>query len=629
MPLARLSRFGSFELDLATGELRKGGVRIKLQEQPFQVLKALLERPGEVVTREELRERLWPGDTFVEFDDGLNTAVRKIRQALGDSADNPRFVETLPRRGYRFIAPVNGGTDVSNEAEPSPPAQPRVVAVQRSSPVWLQASLIGVAVLVVVLAAWRLRDREPTPGLQVDAGEVSVAVLPLDDLSPDGDQGHFSDGMTDALISNLGSISALRVISRTSVMQYKDARRSVPEVARELGVTHVVDGSVLRAGGKVRITVQLIDAAADRQMWSESYERELAEILVLQREVARVVVDGIRVKLTGTEEALLTGTTTVSPPAYEAYLRGHEALGRFQFVEGIDFFNAAIEEEPNFALAHSFLAHSYLVLGLGFTKESPKELVLRAQAAVRKALELDNTLADAHRILGDIRLNYEWDWEGAESAYRQALVLNPSHALARLSYSFLMMIMGRRDEGFLQLREARKLDPLSMYIRGFEAMHYRMAGKYDQAIEHEKAVLLREPHLWIYRVSLAESYALKGLYNEALDHVEKARAQSGDDLRPLAHAGWIHGLAGNRSGATAVAQELEELSRRRYVPPFLVALVFTGLKDNAKARDWLESGLSQRDLLLTTLMVDPRVEPLRSEPRFKAVLEKMGFPTLY
>ena len=479
-----VARFGSFELDLATGELRKGGVRIKLQEQPFQVLRALVERPDEVVTREELRERLWPGDTFVEFDDGLNTAVRKIRQALGDSADNPRFVETLPRRGYRFIAPVDGGTDVPKRAERSPLAQPKVVTLQRSSQAWLRASLIGVAVLVILLAAWRLRDSEPAPGLQVDVGEVSVAVLPLDDLSPDGDQGYFSDGMTDALISNLGSISALRVISRTSVMQYKDARRSVPEVARELGVTHVVDGSVLRAGGKVRITVQLIDAAADRQMWSESYERELAEILVLQREVAAVVVDGIRVKLTGTPEAQLSGTTTVSPPAYEAYLRGHEALGRFQLVEGIDFFNAAIEEEPNFALAHTFLAHSYLVLGLGFTEESPKELLPRAQAAVRKALELDNTLADTHRILGDIRLNYEWDWTGAESAYRQALVLNPSHARARLSYSFLMMIMGRRDEGFVQLREARKLDPLSMYIRGFEAMHYRMAGNYDQAIEH-------------------------------------------------------------------------------------------------------------------------------------------------
>jgi TolB-like protein len=251
--------------------------------------------------------------------------------------------------------------------------------------------------------------------------EVSVAVLPLDDLSPGGDQGYFSDGMTDALISNLGSISALRVISRTSVMQYKDARRSVPEVARELGVTHVVDGSVLRAEGKVRITVQLIDAAVDRQLWSESYERELSEILVLQREVAAVVVDGIRVKLTGTPEAQLSGTTTVSPPAYEAYLRGHEALGRFQFVEGIDFFNAAIEEEPNFALAHTFLAHSYLVLGLGFTEESPKELVPRAQAAVRKALELDNTLAEAHRILGDIRLNYEWDWEGAESPIQHVI----------------------------------------------------------------------------------------------------------------------------------------------------------------------------------------------------------------
>ena len=616
-----LIRFGSFELNPASGELRKNGARVKLQEQPFQVLRALVQRPGEVVTREELQEHLWPGDTFVEFDDGLNTAVRKIRQALGDAADNPHFVETLPRRGYRFIAPVQT-EQLGRVKHPETTSQAAATGTSKPGATWRGLTRVGAMAIVIVIvgaAVWRLGDFESPSDPKTADREISVAVLPLDDLSPGDDQAYFSDGMTDALISDLGGISALRVISRTSVMKYRDARRSAPEVARELGVTHVVDGSVLRAGGKVRITVQLIDAPEDRQLWSRSYERELSDVLNLQREVARAVADGIRVKLTGAEEAQLTRTGTVSAAAFEAYLRGREA----PHIERVKYFEAAIKEEPEFALAHAWLGHAYASLALGFTEKSPEELIPKAKASVERALELDGALPDAHRCVGDIKLNYDWDWEGAEAAYREAIRLNPSSAMARISYAFLFAITGRREEGFREIREAQRLAPHWLRVKFFVAYHHELAGNHDQAIGRYGAILQQAPDLWLARAALGENYALKGMHAEALDHLDKVKGRSGLNLRPLAATGWVHGLTGDRNSATAAARELEQLSLKRYVPPYIIAWVYAGMNDNGKALNWLEAGESVRDLLMVNLKVDPKFERLRSQPRFQALLEKM------
>ncbi len=434
-------RFGVFEVDLRSGELRKQGLKIKLQGQPIQILALLLERPGELVTREELREKLWPADTFVDFEHGLNAAIKKLRAALGDSADSPRFVETLHRRGYRFIASVEGlGATVRPPEIVRKPAAPLAAGVHRRN-AWVAALTLMALVAMLFglnVGGWRERLLGGVGPVPIE----SLAVLPLENLSGDPEQEYFVDGMTDALISDLGRIRALRVISRTSTMQYKETRKSLPQIARELNVDAVIEGSVLRAGKQVRITVKLMRAEPEQQLWTQSYERDFSEILALQREVARAVAREIKIALTPEEQARLAIASSVNPGAYESYLRGryHLATETNDGMElAIEYFQQALEKDPNYALPYAGLAEAYQMVGSrGLLPRSAA--ITRAKAAAEKALEMDPALGEAHYSLGFIRY-WSWDWSGAERAFKRAIELSPSNVHAYRWYSQYLILL--------------------------------------------------------------------------------------------------------------------------------------------------------------------------------------------
>ena len=404
----RRVRFGQFEMDEHAGELRKEGIKVRLQEQPLQILQILLEHPGEVVTREELRKRVWPTDTFVDFDHGINNAIKRLREVLGDTAETPRFIETLPRRGYRFVERV----------------QPKEGSIQ------------------------------------------SLAVLPLENLSRDPEQEYFADGLTEALITGLAKISALRVISRTSAMQYKGVRnKSVREIARELGVDGIVEGTLQRSGDRVCISAQLINASTDTHLWAERYERDLRDILALQSEVARAIAEEIQIKLTPRERAQLGQTRMVNPEAYEAYLKGRyywnkrtpDAVKR-----GAEYFHLAIEKDPTYAAAYASLADGAAVTGFwGFV--SPEEGFGRAKSTARKALEIDET-AEAHAALGWALLHYDFDFSASEREFRRSIDLNPGYANGAQWYGMYLTVMRRAGQGMLEIKRALQLDPLSLII---------------------------------------------------------------------------------------------------------------------------------------------------------------------
>jgi TolB-like protein/DNA-binding winged helix-turn-helix (wHTH) protein len=430
-------RFGVFEADIRNGELRKQGKRLNLQEQPFQLLVMLLERPGELVSREEVRQRLWP-QTIVDFDHGLNKAISKIRDALGDSAESPRFIETVSRRGYRFLADVavvRAGQpktvvgDLAPAANAAIPPADEVRASPNKPPLAAPWILFG-AVLAVALAicfGWVLyNSRNFSPAIR------ALAVLPLENFSSDTSQDYFADGMTEELITDLGQISALRIISRTSVMPYKGAYKPLAQIARDLNVQAVVEGSVFRSGDRVRISVQLIRVPADEHLWAQSYEGELRDALALQNQVAQAIADQIRVTVSRQERAALKKSKPVNAVAYDSYLKGRyyrnmrTAAG---LTQAIEFFKQSIAADPSNAEAYSGLADSYSLSGSWeYGLLAPAEAFPQAKAAADEALALDDSLADAHTSLALVLDLYYWDWDAAEKQYKLAISLNPGYA---------------------------------------------------------------------------------------------------------------------------------------------------------------------------------------------------------
>ena len=607
-------RFEGFEANPRAGELRKQGRKIKLQEKPFQLLCTLLQHPGEVVTREELRERLWPADTFVVFDDNLNTAIKKLREALGDTAEHPRFVETLPRHGYRFIAAVESADG------PSRPAAGLRLA-------WIASLAFGALVVVAfALNVGQWRERLFGTG---SSSIRSLAVLPLENLSGDPEQDYFADGMTEALITELGKISALRVISRQSVMQYKDADRTVPEIARELEVDAVVEGSALREGDRVRITIQLIQAAPESHVWAESYERDLTNILALQGEVARAIAREIRIAVTPEEEVRLAGARSVNPEAYEAYLKGrffwnkrtHEGLK-----QSLEYFQQAVELDPGYALAYAGLADSYAVLR-DYGSLTPQETYTRARAAALKALEIDDTLGEAHASLAIIRVRRDWDWVGAEQEFKRAIELYPGYTTAHHWYAIFLTVMGRLDEARGEIKRAQQLDPLSLVVKTASAWPvYVSARQYEQAIGELRTAIALDPNFAGAHNRLGRVFLLTGLYEEAIAELQKGVTLSRASSYMLADLGYAYAVVGRKAEAAKVLDELQELSRRRYVGPSHIALIYTGLAERDRALDWLEKAYKEHDTELVFLKVDPRFDPLRSDPRFQDLLRRMNFP---
>jgi TolB-like protein/Flp pilus assembly protein TadD len=610
----RLVRFGAFEVDLQSGELRKRGLRTRLTPQSFQVLVLLLEHRGEIVTREALRQRLWPADTFVDFDMGLSSAVKKLRETLGDSAENPRFVETVPRRGYRFIAV---------DPPPAPPPD------TRTSTSWARRLAVMAAVLAAALigleARW-LAHSFATPAAP-DAIK-SIAVLPLENLSGNASEDYFVDGMTDALITELAQNGRLRVISRTSVMQYRAARKPLPEIARELGVDAVVEGTVLRIGPRVRITAQLIHAPTDRHLWARSFDRDTRDVLALQAEVARAIAQAVQVEVHPGERRRSSRTAAVDPEAYESYLKGRfywAMRGKENLLKAAGYFEQAIAADPAYAPAYSGLSDTYRQ----FDQEgmAPAECMPRAEAAVRKALTLDDTLAEAHASLAGVLYRYRWDWDGAAREFQRSLELDPNSAEGHRAYAIYLLTTRRNEEALPQLYRAHDLSPLSPVISIEVAVALMRLGRYDEAIEQLRKTAELEPRSPRLDQTLALAYAQRGDVRQAIAVFEEgtppaARATAGPWM------GYVYGLAGRGAEARAILRSLEERSRRQFVTPQHLAVVHLGLGHRKEAIALLEKAGEQRAIEVLGFS-GPLFDLLHDDPRYRELLGRMGLTDAY
>jgi TolB-like protein/DNA-binding winged helix-turn-helix (wHTH) protein/Tfp pilus assembly protein PilF len=641
-----------YEVDLRTSELWKQGRKVKLQEQPCRILAILLEQRGQVVTREELRKRLWSDDTFVDFDHSLNTAIMRLREALNDSSDNPRFIETLPRHGYRFIAPLEeiAASEHEKKEDAGSGSTPELsVAVPQSGPtnIFLAGnlesesksrrirsrraivlgSLFGI-LAIVILGIW-LRFFRTASEVNLSRNQIkSMVVLPFENLSGDKDQQYFTDGMTDELIAHLAKIRSLRVISRTSSMEYKGTHKTLSEIARDLNVDAVVEGTILRSGDRVRITAELVQVATDRHLWAETYESQLGDVLALQSQVASAIVNEIRINLTPEEQQRLASTRSVSAESYEAYLKGRYYWNKRSqegLTKAIEYFQLATEKDPHYALAFAGLADCYSIIGSAIVGTVPSQDVApKAKAAALKALELDDTRAEAQTSLATVRFNYDWDWLGASQGFQRSIELNPSYATAYQRYSLYLMAMGRTKESLAQMTRARELDPLSISMNFSLGWRLYMARKYDQAIEQLQNTLEMDPNFALPRMVLGQAYEQKHAYRQALAELQKAVSISHDSPQMLGALGHAYGASGNRSEAEKVLAQLMEQSKRQYVSPFYVAIVYVGLPENDKALDWLEKAYQDRSNAIVFGKVDPQLDPLRSTPRFQALLHRLA-----
>jgi TolB-like protein/DNA-binding winged helix-turn-helix (wHTH) protein/Flp pilus assembly protein TadD len=647
-------RFGTFEVSLQSGEVRKAGVRIRVQQQPLKLLGVLLERPGEVVTREELRSRVWPNENFGDFDQAVNIAIAKLRSALGDAAENPRYIETIPKRGYRFIADVSfvdadgrirrpdsasadspetepvhqfqgNGLTVPPVTEPGPQLESPGLAVAPQRRLWPTGHVIMALALVLSLAILSLllfRSRGHEQAIR------SLAVLPLENLSGDASQDYFSDGMTDELITDLAQISALRVISRTSVMVYKGARKPLPQIARELNVDAVVEGTVLRAGDQVRITAQLIDAATDKHLWSQSYEGELRNTLELQDRVARAIAEQIQINVTPREQAALKSVRVVNPEAYESYLKGRYFWNK-RTADGLRvalaYFNQASEEDPNYAQAYSGLADTYALLGdWQYAVMTPKQAYPKAKAAALRAVELDSALGEAHNSLAFVLDGFDWDLDSGGKEFRRAIELNPGYATAHHWYAWHLGLLGRYDEALAEMRKAESLDPLSLIINADLAELLVLAHSYDESMRQSRKTIEMDPNFAMAHNQLGQAYLQQHLYREAVVELQKAVQLSAESPTCIANLARAYALSGHRSEAIKLLSDLKASSTPGYSHASEIAVIYVSLGDRDEAMNWLEKGYAER--FNPGVLIRPGFDPLRSDPRFQNLAHRVGLP---
>jgi TolB-like protein/DNA-binding winged helix-turn-helix (wHTH) protein/Flp pilus assembly protein TadD len=614
---------------MRSGELWKQGRKVRLEGQPVQILLCLLENPGELVTRDELRQRLWPAETYGNFEDGLNAAVKRLRQALNDSAGNPRFVETLPRRGYRFLAPVqiiNAAEDRPNlieiqSAELAPRAGdlPEAKGVLRSLS-WKRSSWALLLVLLGV-AAWMLRPKNgPSPVIR------SLAVLPLENLSHDPSQDYFADGMTDELITELGQISELRVISRTSAMTYKGAHKSLPQIAGELNVDAVVEGTVLRSGDQVRITAQLIQASADKHLWAQSYEGDVHQTLALQRQVARAIAEEIQIELTSHERDVLKSVKTVNPDAYEAYLKGRFFWNK-RTADGmtmaIDYFNRAIEKDPNYAPAYAGLTDAYALAGdWKYGVLAPKDAYPKAKAAALKAVELDGTLGEAHISLALCLDNFDWDFSYAGKEFTRGIELSPSYATGHDWYGWHLASLGRNGEALGQVEKAENLDPLSLIIGSDLAEELLIDHRYDEAATQTQKTINMDRFFAPAHYVLGATFVQKHKYDEAIAELQKATQLSEGSTAFNANLAYAYAVSGRRSEAVKILADLKNQSQHGFSNAPEIALVYVGMNDKDRAMTWLNKAFDER--FSPWVLMRPAFDPLRSDPRFQDLMHRIG-----
>ena len=632
----KLVQFGAFELDLQRGELRKQGVKVKLQEQPLMVLQLLLNNPGEIISREQLRSHIWPANTFVEFDQSLYSAMARLRDALGDSSESPRFVETVARRGYRFIAPVavpafsanspNGDLRAKTELDRR---ALQLVALRRLV-TSLLAGLVGGALLLAVVLAFDLLGARSWLYSRTHPIR-SIAVLPLENLSGDPSQDYFADGMTETLITDLGKIGELRVISRTSAMHYKGTHKTLPEIARELNVDAVVEGAVLRSGDRVRITAQLVQAASERHLWAESYDRDLRDVLALQDEVARNIANEIKIKLTPQEQARLASGRPVDPEAHEAYLRGRYEWNKWT-EEGLkksaEYFEQAIQKDPAYAQAWAGLSDTYQFLSLW--DSWPAEVALpKAKAAALKAIDLDDTLSDAHVALSGVLWPHQQSWSAAEKEVQRAIALNPNNAWAHQSYGYQLSSVGRFDEAIAEMKRALELDPLAPNKdQSLAATLYR-AGRYDEALQHFREVPDPDANSERRHRFIAAIYERKGLQKEAIAEWLTALRFAGEkDLAEQVERKYVSSgySESKRTFLWGDIKEKQKMSARNgFGQSGWIAADYALLGEKNKAFEWLDKGFREGDITWD-VKVNDDFKLLRSDPRFAALVRQVGLP---
>jgi TolB-like protein/DNA-binding winged helix-turn-helix (wHTH) protein len=640
-PLTEPLLFSEFEVDVRARELRKHGIRVKLQDQPFRVLQILLEHPGELVTRDELQRQIWPSDTFVDFDRGLNNAVKRLREALSDSAEEPRYIETLPKRGYRFIAPVqaaNGHNAPKAKAAVVPiettgaPAGEHVFRSHR-----VRAAMVAVLTVVILLIAVLLSFRDRLAGKVAAAPIRSIAVLPLQNLSGDPNQDYFTDGMTEELITELSHLKGLTVTSRTSVMRYKKPEKSLPQIARELNVEGVVEGSVLRSGERVRITAQLISARTDANLWAETYDRSLQDSLAVQEEVAIAIASKIRTTMGPSAAMQFKPVRPINLKAHEAYLLGqheqdvvnllsnHErttAIVEEHRRRAIEYYRKAIYEDPNYGPAYLALSDPY----------DPNDV----EAKARKALEFDNSLSEAHLEVAAVLLFRDMNWQGAEREFQQAVEVNPSYAPAHQGYAYFLDAVGRLDEGLSEYHRAQEIDPANDHLAA--ALYSRR--DYGRLIELELSALATNPqgdnsgNALAHKV-LMVAYARTGKFEESIDEMSKGVACMGfHDLAEEIRRGYVAG--GYEGGLRAYLKGAAKSPD--WALHWVDIYVYAELKDYDHALSRLARlnkddpslwmWVTEADCMptLASLRVEPMWDRLHSDSRFEQLARKIGLP---
>ena len=638
------AKFGDFLADFSSFELRKHGTRLKLQDQPFQILKVLVERPGELITREELCRRLWPDSTFVDFDAGLNAAVRRLRDALCDSAEEARYIETVPRHGYRFIAPVeilpdspatlsgellperaheNVATDslvTEQQAQVLAEVRAELPSLLQVTPrgVWTRSLLVACVLLLVLgLGAIVLRPKV----LAKHSGEgstYSLAVLPLQNLSGDPAEEFFADGMTDALITNLAQSDALKVISSTSSIRYKNAHKRLPDIGRELNVGLILEGSVARSGSHVRVSAQLVDAGRDEHLWARQYDRDLRDVLQLQNEIASAVALEVTGKLTSLQHRYMSARSQrVNPAAYEAYLKGEYFLDKWSadgFEKAKSYFQQSIDLDPGFVDAHAGLAEYYATMG--FLGSPPAWL--KAEELIAKTLAMDDRSVKAHTLLGMIKWQFRCDREGARKELEYALNLNPRDMRALDYHSYYLLETGHTNEAIAEKQAVLEHDPLAVRTNAELGLYFLHAQRPDEAIFRLQKALELDPNYAPAHMRLGFAYSLKKDYEQAAVEMQKAIALDKSPMR-IAHLGEIYALWGKKQEALRTIAELRKMSDKERVTPSMIALIYAQLGDGAAAVKWLKKAKPEDEPPVS----DPGFESLHSDPQFKVLRARL------
>ncbi|HEU4712135.1 MAG TPA: tetratricopeptide repeat protein [Pyrinomonadaceae bacterium] len=622
----QLYQFGQFRLDPVKRRLTRDGELVKLTPKAFETLLALVEQRGKTIEKDELLNKVWAGVAVEE--NNLNQCITVLRKSLGDSRQESQYIATIPGVGYRFVAEVTDVADLGeteapvvkpNVADPAPANPPRVARPLR------YALLIAVPLaLAAVVFALLTREKSPQPGPAVS----SIMVLPLENLSGDPSQEYFADGVTDALIGDLAKIRGLHVISRTSSMHYKKTKKSLPEIAREIKVDAIVEGTVQRSGDRVVIRAQLIRAATDHHVWVKTYERPVRDVLDLQSEIAQTIAREVQIQMTPADQARLTTRHEVSPKAFDQYLQGRYLYWNRRTEENlnkaIEHFQNAIREDPNYSSAYVGLADCYGSLGMVQIGALPPLDARRlAEENAAKALALDPTLAEAHTALGYVN-HYNWNWDAAEEEFKRAIELNPSYANAHNFYAGFLMSRGRVEEAIASSNRARELDPFSLSISAQRGFLLENARRYSEAIEQLQGVLAMDPNHYQAHWFLGHTYAANKQFDKAIAASEKAVELSDRAPGALGILGLVYGLAGREDDANKILSELLELNKRRYVTPVALVNVYIGLGQHDEAFVWLEKAFQERSNYLAYLKVFPLVDPLRSDPRYVDLVRRIG-----